>query len=69
MRLPTPDSEYSKDREHRRNATLERSDRMNRKKGEDVEIMQGEKLVLQSPNGALWQISVSDDGSLNTDQL
>jgi hypothetical protein len=44
--------------------TLEREDRNNRKTGADVEVG-ANRLVLKSPNGARWSVTVSNSGTLS----
>lgn len=51
------------------NSALEAEDVRNRKKGTDIEMGPNEKLVLRSPNGARWQVTVSNLGILGVTAL
>jgi hypothetical protein len=44
---------------------LEQEDDQNRKKGQPVALLANEKLILKSPDGAKWQITVSNAGALS----
>ena len=61
LKLISPSSNWSPAYQTRVNQALEANDIGNRKKGADVELT-SEKLILRSPNGARWQITVSDTG-------
>lgn len=64
MRLPNVPLAYNRLTETERNRTLEIEDRKNRKTGQDVEIG-GERLILTSPDGARWSVTVANDGTLS----
>lgn len=66
MNLATPPPQYAKSYENRRNNTLEQADRENRKRGQDVELGAGERIIARSPDGTRWAIAVQNDGSLTT---
>ena len=61
MRLPRPPANYSVPAEAQRNLVIEQADNLNHKKNRDVEIGDG-RLILNSPNGTRYQITVSDAG-------
>lgn len=61
MRLPSPPNAYAVTHESQRNLVLELADNMNHKKNRDVEVGDG-RLILKSPNGTRYQITVSDAG-------
>lgn len=42
---------------------IERADAQNRKKMADVEIARGERLIMTSPDGTRWVLSVSNAGA------
>lgn len=65
MKLPTPPAAYDMRTESRRNAELEREDRRNRKTDVDVEIAAGQRLILRSPNGTRYSITVSNTGVIS----
>jgi hypothetical protein len=68
MNLPAPPPDYSPANEAAVRRALEQEDRRNRKIGADVE-MGREKLVLKSPNGNRWAITVSDAGVVGATAL
>ena len=51
------------------NQALESEDLRNRKKGTDVEMGPGEKLILRAPNGTRWMLTVSNTGTVGATQL
>jgi hypothetical protein len=64
MQLPIPAERWTKDHEVRRNQTLTQADGQNRKKGADVELST-DRLILHSPNGTRYQITVSNAGTIS----
>jgi hypothetical protein len=74
MRLPIPRETWSRDYQQRLNVELERADAANRKSGRDIELSRGdgvrsERLVLRSPNGTRWEITVDNSGNLAATSL
>ena len=61
MRLPSPPNEYAVTNEAQRNLVIEQADNLNHKKNRDIEVGDG-RLILKSPNGTRYQITVSDAG-------
>lgn len=68
MRLPNVPNAFNRLIETERNRTLELADQQNRKVGQDVEIG-AEKLVLKSPDGTRWEITVSNAGAISATSL
>ena len=68
MNLPAPTPGYSPANEAAVRRALEQEDRRNRKIGADVE-MGREKLVLKSPDGSRWAITVSNAGVVGATAL
>jgi hypothetical protein len=64
MILPRPKGQYTARDEYERNRQIEQADRRNHKKGQDVEIGEG-RLILTSPNGTRYNVTVSDLGNLS----
>lgn len=62
MILPDPPARYDRDTETIRNETLEREDKTNHKRGQHVYILEPAQLILASPNGSHWKITVSNVG-------
>ena len=69
MRLSLPPNDYDVTHEIERNRELEAEDLMNRKKRQDVEIALPERLILASPNGNRYSITVSNAGSIVVTQI
>lgn len=63
MKLPIPPIAYLRQSEVERNRSLEQADRWNHKRGQDVEIGQA-RLILTSPNGTRYSITVDNAGVL-----
>lgn len=61
MRLPRPPAAYYVQAEAQRNLVIEQADNLNHKKNRDLEVGDG-RLILKSPNGTRYQITVSDAG-------
>lgn len=68
MNLPAPPLGYSQVNEAALRRALEQEDRRNRKVGVDVEIG-GERLVLKSPDGNRFSVTVSNAGILSATAL
>jgi hypothetical protein len=65
MKLPAPASTWTPTYQVRVNQVIEANDVQVRHKGEDVEIGAArDRLVLRSPSGKRWQITVSDTGTI-----
>jgi hypothetical protein len=65
MNLASAPEQYDPSDQRRLRAALEQADRESFKKGRDVELARGERLILKSPNGARWSIGVDDTGALS----
>ena len=64
MKLPTPPVKYDQSFEAQRNAFIEQMDQQSLKRQTDIEIVTPQRLILRSPNGNRWQLSVSNAGAL-----
>lgn len=68
MILPRPPKDYDlRDQSETRRA-IELEDRNNRKLGQDVEINDN-RLILKSPDGTRWNITIADDGTISGTSL
>lgn len=68
MKLPSAAPQYDlRDQAQMRNL-IERADVQNRKKGQDVEVL-GARLILTSPNGTRYSVTVDNSGNLSTTAL
>jgi hypothetical protein len=68
MKVPTPPQTYTPVAEAQRNFLLENADRQNRKINADVEIASS-RLILTSPNGTRYSVTVSNLGILSATAL
>ena len=68
LNLPRPASQYSAADEGHARAILERNDKELMRKTQDVQILK-RRLILQSPNGDLWSVTVSNTGTLSATAL
>lgn len=64
MKLPLPGVQYDQSRENLRNQMLEIADKMNIKRSETIEVRDPQLLVLVSPDGTRWKITVSNAGAI-----
>jgi|13_taG_2_1085334.scaffolds.fasta_scaffold01870_9 phosphosulfolactate phosphohydrolase-like enzyme len=68
MILPEAQRNYDFVQENQRNNLIEQADNLNRKKNQDIEL-RGERLILQSPNGTRFSITVADNGTVSAVSL
>jgi len=68
MILPRPGDRYDRATEDRRNRVLELADSDNRKRGQDLEL-RDERLILRSPDGTRYEVTVDNAGNLGTAAL
>lgn len=64
MKLVIASPRYDVSRETERNRQLEAADRENHKRGRDIEVNPG-RLILTSPDGTRWSVTVDDTGTLS----
>lgn len=64
MTLPQPSNLYSVERETERNRLIQVEDSRNQKRTLDHELVGTARLILHSPNGARWNITVSNAGTI-----
>jgi hypothetical protein len=64
LSLPKPSAAYDPNNEAQARRAIEQADKANRKNGANVEIG-GQKLVLKSPNGTRWSVTVNNSGVLS----
>ena len=69
MRLPTPPSQYDPIYESQKNLLIEQADLQNHKRQADMEIVEPQRLILRSPNGTKYVISVNNSGVLSATAL
>ena len=65
MKLQRPTLEYDTADQLSLRRALELADALNRKKNVDIEHGQDEKLVIRSPNGTRYYLTVSNVGALS----
>lgn len=68
MILPEPPANYSPQVENERNRSLRLADQRNRKIDQDVELSD-ERLIIRSPDGSRWALTVDNLGVLGTTAL
>jgi len=68
MILPEAQRSYDFVQENQRNNLIEQADNLNRKKNQDVEL-RGERLILQSPDGTRFSITVANNGTISATSL
>lgn len=69
MNLQPPPLDYDATIEIERNREIESADLLNRKKRQDLEISSSERLILSSPNGSRFSLTVSNSGVLSATAL
>lgn len=69
MKLPSPSSRYDPVVEAQRNLLLEQADMQNHKRLADLEIVAPQRLILRSPNGTRWKLTVDNSGVLTASTL
>jgi hypothetical protein len=68
MILPEAQRNYDFVQENQRNNLIEQADNLNRKKNQDVEL-RNERLILQSPDGTRFSITVANNGTISATSL
>jgi hypothetical protein len=68
MILPEAQRNYDFVQENQRNNLIEQADNLNRKKNQDVEL-RSERLILQSPDGTRFSITVANDGTISATSI
>ena len=66
LHLARPRDNYDLESEVNRNLTLEQADRANFKHFEDIDLANNERLILVSPNGTRYSVTVDNSGNLGT---
>ena len=64
MKLPQAKPTYSQVDDQTARSLIERADADNLKKGRDIEVSPG-RLIIKSPNGSRWSITVSNAGAIS----
>lgn len=68
MRLPNATDKYDPTTINQMNLLIEQADDLNHKKNQDVEVGAA-RLILKSPNGTRYSITVDNAGTLGTTAL
>lgn len=68
LSLPQPSLSYDRVNEAQARAAIEANDKQIQRKTADVEIVR-RRLILQSPNGDLWSVVVSNSGVLSASAI
>ena len=64
MRLQNPPARHSGSYQSSLNLDIEQSDQLNHKKNQDVEVGAA-RLILRSPNGTRYSVTVDNSGNLS----
>lgn len=64
MKLPTPGNGYSRDDQQEIRRQIELADKQNLKRDRDIELREA-RIILTSPNGTRYAITVSNAGALS----
>lgn len=64
MNLSPAPEKYDRAEEQQMRKALETADGLNFKKAQDIRLQRGERLIMPSPDGALWVVSVSNAGAM-----
>lgn len=65
LQLPIPRDQYDRQYEDQRNRAIEQADRGSHKRGQDLELGRNERIIMRSPDGARWALTVANDGTLS----
>jgi hypothetical protein len=65
VKLPYPPQAYDPNEQARARFQLEQEDAHNFKRDRDVELAGGPRLILRSPDGSRWSITVSNVGVIS----
>ena len=68
MRLPLPSQDYNASIAQQTNNALEQEDKKNFKKDTDININDG-RLILKSPNGTRYNITVDNSGNITASSI
>lgn len=64
MNLQPAPGKYDQSNEQNAREQIRKADMENFKRGRDVRLEQGERLILRSPDGTAWSITVSNAGTI-----
>lgn len=68
MRLPSPPAMFQTSYQSALNVQIEQADDLNHKKLQDVEVGEA-RLILRSPNGSRFSVTVDNSGNLSAAAL
>ena len=68
MRLPSPPAMFQTSYQSALNVQIEQADDLNHKKLQDVEVGEA-RLILRSPNGSRFSVTVDNSGNLSATAL
>lgn len=69
MNIPRPPASYDQRTEQERNRAIEQADQLNLKKNEDLRIISPVRLIMDSPDGTEWVITVDNTGAFAATSL
>ena len=68
MNLGSPPPEYDPDNEAQTRSAIEQADQQSVKRGQDIELGKG-RVIIKSPNGARWFLTISNAGAVSATAL
>lgn len=68
MRLPSPPPNYQASYQSALSVQIEQADDLNHKKLQDIEVGEA-RLILRSPNGSRFSVTVDNSGNLSATAL
>lgn len=69
LKLPQPTFGWDRNYQIRLNQTAEAEDVRNRKIGTNIELGATERLIVRSPDGTRWFLTVADDGTVGATSI
>lgn len=66
LTLPSAPAQYNRQDQMNMRQALQEADKKNLKAQKDIYLVQGERLILKSPNGTKYALSVDNSGVLST---
>jgi hypothetical protein len=64
MNLPAPGAAYDQADEAAARRAMGQADKQNYKRGQDIELQPGQRLILRAPDGSRWRITVTPAGAV-----
>lgn len=69
VKLPRPPLQYDPVAESQRNLLIEQELDRTHKRQQDMELVSGARLILRSPDGTRWSITVNNSGTISATSI